>query len=125
MRSASPSRATARSSSPAASRTAGSAAASSATRRTGASARRSARPQRNDDCAAPQYNADDTKDEDYGAEGVAELEASLSSNQGPRGMTLDAAGRALLVGAVDNDVGLVRFTTTGAPDTTFGGGTGW
>lgn len=78
-----------------------------------------------DDFAVAQYNADGTRDDTYGTQGVAALAAGVSTNQGPRGLVVDNDGKALLVGAFDNDVAMVRFTTAGLPDTTFGGGTGY
>ena len=70
-------------------------------------------PTTQDEFAVVQYNADGTRDNAYGSQGKALLAAGVSTNQGPRGIV------------VDNDVALVRFTTAGLPDTTFGGGTGY
>src|SRR5689334_20140786 len=75
------------------------------------------------DVAVARYNVNGTLDTSYGTGGVASL--SLPLSQEGKGIALDSSGRAVV--AVRANAGSVygfavaRFTTAGAPDTTFDG----
>lgn len=78
------------------------------------------------DVVVARYNANGTPDATYGTNGFAILDIGGVDNRGSA-MVLQPDGKVVVAGthgnpAVDSDFLLARFTTTGAPDATFGTG---
>ncbi len=73
--------------------------------------------------AIARYLPSGTIDSSYGSGGIAVM--PLAGDQEAKSISLDNAGRAVLAGTTSNggptSFAVVRFTTTGSPDTTFDG----
>jgi uncharacterized delta-60 repeat protein len=81
------------------------------------------------DFAVQRFNPNGTPDSTFGNNSIAAVDLGTASDFGS-GLCLDAQGRVVEVGSVYNgatntwNADLVRLTTTGVFDTTFGSGTG-
>ena len=80
------------------------------------------------DMMAARFNADGSLDSTFGIGGIASFDF-FGATEKANALTIDAAGRILLVGSTNyddpfKDFALVRFTSTGSLDTSFSGD-GW
>jgi uncharacterized delta-60 repeat protein len=75
------------------------------------------------DFAAVRYNADGSMDQTFGAGGKVVTDLGLSAEQA-NAIAVGPGGTIVLAGRTGGDFAVVRYTAAGAPDPSFGGGTG-